>query len=66
MWMMILMSGKWYARDCGSEDELREDHLDDAFTFVNEGTIVVICDDLETFCDEMGVDQADVVIVEGE
>ena len=45
-----------------SEDELRNDHLDDAFTLVDEGTVVSICDDLETWCDEMGVDIDDVIM----
>ncbi len=65
MWMMILMSGKWYARDLGSEDGLR-DALGDIITFANEGAVVSICDDLETFCDEMGVDIANVIMAEEE
>lgn len=64
MWMMILMSGKWYAR---CENRLRTRKiLNDAFTLINEGTIVSICDDLETWCDELGVDMKDVVIVKNE
>jgi len=46
MWMMTLMSGKWYARDYG--------------------TVVSICDDLETWCDEVGVAMDDVVIIKDE
>ena len=61
MWMMIFMSGKWYARDYGSEAALRSD-MTDLFTFVGEGTVVSLCDDLETWCDEMNVEQADVVM----
>lgn len=62
MWLMILMSSRWHAKEYESEEDLRDD-LDDAFIFVNEGTVVAICDDLETFCDEMGVEMEDIVIV---
>ena len=63
MWMMTLMSGKWY----GCENRLRtRKNMNDAFAFINEGTIVPICDDLETWCDELGVDMKDVVIVKNE
>lgn len=65
MWLMILMSGKWYARDYGSEDALRDD-MDDAFILINEGTVVSICDDLESWCSEMGIEQDDVISAEVE
>ena len=54
MWLLTLMSSKWYARKYDDEFDLRAD-LDDAFVFVNEGTVISICDDLETWCDEMDV-----------
>jgi len=59
------MSGKWYARDYGTENHLRV-KLNDAFAFINEGTVVSICDDLETWCDEVGVAMDDVVIIKDE
>lgn len=60
MWLLILMSNKWYARDCVDEEGLR-DNMKDILTLVNEGTIVAICDDWETFCDETGVQLDDIM-----
>lgn len=45
MWM----SGKWY----GCENRLRtRKNMNDAFTLINEGTIVSICDDVVIVKDE--------------
>ncbi len=63
MWMMILMSGKWYGRQYIDEEHLR-DEINNVFAHVNNGEVVSIADDLWTWCDEMQVDEDDVVIVE--
>lgn len=65
MWMMILMSNKWYAKDLGNANGLH-DALDDIIRFANEGTVVSICDDLETWCGEMNVNLSDVIMAEAE
>ena len=65
MWLMILMSGIWHAKEYGCKEDLCDD-LDDAFIFVNEGTVISICDDLETFCNEIGVEMENIVIVSRE
>jgi len=67
MWMMILLGGKWYAREYDGEDHLRETQgMDNLFAHVNNGEVVCVSDDLETFCDEMDVDKDNVVVVEAE
>lgn len=63
MWLLILMSGKWYAVDHVDEDGLR-DHLDDLFAHVNNGEVICVTDDLETWCGEMNVEQSEVTFVE--
>lgn len=64
MWMMILMSGRWYAKEFDGEEHLR-DSMDEVFIHVGEGTVVCFTDDLETFCDELRVLVDNIVIVEG-
>ena len=66
MWLMTLMSNRWYARKYDSEEDLRNDLDDVSFIDKDEGNVVSICVDLESWCDEMGVELADVVPVAGE
>lgn len=65
MWLLIKMSGKWYAVNHVDEDGLR-DHLDNVFDHVNDGNVICIADDLESWCNEMDVQQDEVTIVEAE
>lgn len=62
MWLLILMSGKWYAR----EYDCLSDNIDDVFEHVNNANVVCIADDLEWWCDEMDVERSEVIIVEAE
>lgn len=61
--MMILMSDVWYAKDYVTESTLRY-CMDEVFERVNNGTIVCIANDLDTWCDEMCIDHENVVIAE--
>lgn len=65
MWMMILLNEKWYGREYDGEGHLRED-MDNLFAYVNNGEVISIFDDLDTWCDEMDVDREDIIIVEVE
>jgi hypothetical protein len=60
------MSGKWYAVDYVEESGLRYNGLDNLFEHVKGGNVVCVTDDLETWCDEMDVEQDEVIIVEAE
>lgn len=62
MWMMILMSGKWYAWEYDGENHLRE-IMDIVFDYVNNGKVVSIADDLDTWCDVMNMDKENVIVV---
>ena len=66
MWLMILMSRQWYARKFDDITDLITDLIEygDFDEHVNQGTVVSICDDLETWCDKMGVKQNNVIVVE--
>ena len=66
MWLLVLMSSKWYAVDYVDADGLRDDGLDNMFEHVKGGNVVSVTDDLESWCDEMDVDQDEVIIVEAE
>lgn len=63
MWYLVLMSGKWYAVEVFDGGGLR-DALDNILDHANEGAIVTITDDLDTFCDEMNVNRDAIVEVE--
>jgi hypothetical protein len=55
------MTGKWYAKEF--EEDHVEQELDDIMLFANEGTPVVLIDDLESFCDEMDVELSEIEVV---
>ena len=56
MWLLVLMSGVWYAQDFVDEDGLRDDGgLDNMFQHIENGNVVSLVDDLDTWCDEMDV-----------
>ncbi len=61
MWLMILISNKWYAKNYGGEATLRY-NIDEVFEHVNNGNIVCIADDLEWWCSEMKINESDVII----
>lgn len=63
MYLLILMSGKWYAKDYGGESTLRY-NIDEVFEHVRNGNVVCVTDDLETWCDEMDVKENTIIIVE--
>ena len=64
MWLMILMTNRWYARQYDDFDDLtRESALEKIEDYVSQGTVVSICDDLDTWCDELGVSVDDVTVV---
>ncbi len=63
MYYLILMSGKWYSQDVKDCDGIRE-ALDNMLVHAGYGAVVSITDDLETFCDEMGIDRDAIVEVE--
>lgn len=62
MWLLILMSSKWHAKDYDTEDDLRV-AMADVFEHVYTGNVVSITDDLECWCDEMQINQENVIIV---
>lgn len=63
MWMLILIGSTWYAKEYAGENHLREE-LGSVFDHVNNGNVVSICDDLDTWCDEMEIHIDSVVVVE--
>ncbi len=63
MWMIILMSDVWYAKDYVTESTLRY-CMKEVFEHVNNGTVVCITDDLDTWCNEMNIDRENVVTAE--
>jgi len=60
VYTVVLMSRKWYAIE---HDDIREitEHISE---HVDNGNIVAICDDLETFKDEMELDSEHLIIVD--
>ena len=66
MWLLVLMSGKWYAVDHVDEDGFRETGVDNLCEHVIGGSIVCVADDLESWCDEMQIDIENVIKVEAE
>ena len=64
MWKLVLMSSKWYAVHYEDGDDLLLDIEDSVFEHVNQGTIIALSDDLETFADEMGIELSDIETVE--
>jgi len=59
MFRFVLMTGKWYALEI--DEELYSD-VDSILHFANEGTVVAICDDVETFADQLGINVADIIM----
>ena len=62
IYLFIKMSGKWYGQeidDVESAEENIQAHVDN-------GNIVVLADDIETFAEEMGIEVSDIEMVDGE
>ena len=60
MFMFIKMSSKWYCKEVESlfsENPNIEAH-------VGNGTMVVLMDDIESFCDEMDVEKDEIEMVD--
>jgi hypothetical protein len=57
MYRLVLISNVWYC----THIEGIEDDLESLEEFVGSGVIVVICDDVEYFADEIGISLSDIV-----
>lgn len=60
MFRLIKMSGKWYALKIYN----LEDDADNIRQFVDEGTMVLLTDDVECAADELGIDLDEIELVE--
>ena len=61
MYFFIKMSEQWY----GLEIEDIESDLENLQEHVNNGDIVHLADDIEYFADDMGIDVAEIEILQG-
>ena len=62
MFRIVRLSGKYYGYEFSDIESEAEDIMD----FVNSGDIVILCDDVENFADEYGIDINDITIVSSE
>ena len=60
LYRLTFMSGRWYALEI---IDVASD-LNEIENFAREGTLVLICDDLDWFASQMGVEKEDIFIVE--
>ncbi len=56
-WRIVKMSGKWYAYPY---DELRYE-VYAINSFIEQGYVVCLCDDLGTFAAELGIDETEII-----
>lgn len=60
MFRLTLISGKWYANEI---DDV-ENHQETIQELVEQGSIVALCDDLEWFADELGIEKDDIQVID--
>lgn len=67
VYTVVLMSGKWYAMRFDEINDLvngRCEIIEQVSEHVDQGAVVAICDDLETFKEEMKLSDDSLIIVD--